>query len=71
MGLLLGGVTKKRKLYRGFVIQVTKEGSWVEANLYRADGRLEESLGHGTYGPGVFESFFRKGTAIIDAMKGD
>lgn len=65
------GVSTKIRAYRGMKIKITREGSWVEAGIYRADGRLEEHIGSGSYGPGVYESFFRRGERIIDAMKGD
>ena len=65
------GVIRKIRGYRGMAIEITRDGSWVEANIYRADGRLEEHLGSGSYGPGVYDGFFRRGERVIDAMKGD
>ncbi len=65
------GALRKIRGYRGMTIEITREGSWVEANIYRHDGRLEEHLGSGTYGPGVYDGFFRRGERVIDAMKGD
>jgi hypothetical protein len=61
----------KIRVYRGYQIKISREGSWVEANIYRKDGRLDEHLGSGSYGPGVYEGFFRRGERVIDAMKGD
>lgn len=76
MSLLGGvpGVTKKVRVYRGFRIQIDRDGSWCEANLYNLakGGRLEEHLGSGTYGgPGTYESFFRRGERVVDAMHGE
>lgn len=65
------GVVTKRMVYRGYQIKITREGSWVEANIYRKSGHLDEHLGSGSYGPGVYEGFFRRGKAVIDAMHGD
>ena len=71
MSLLLKGVTEKRRVYRGYLIKITREGTWVEANLYRPTGQLDEHIGSGTYGPGVYARLFDRGERIVDAMKGD
>jgi hypothetical protein len=72
VSLLLAGVARKVRVYRGFRIVVVREGTWCEANIYRAtDGRLEEHLGSGTYGGShTYETFFRHGERVIDAMHG-
>ena len=64
-------VQKKHRLYRGHYIQITKHGTWVEADIYTQSGKMVDPIGSGTDGPGVYNALFRRGIAIIDAMHGD
>jgi hypothetical protein len=64
------GVMYKVKAYRGYVIRISREGTWAEAAIYKND-RFVEHVASGTYGPSTHTAFFKRAVAIIDAMHGD